>query len=121
MKTWRIAALLTIGVSTWTAPAAGQALALYDDFRSGRLDPSRWLSYEHSIGATSGQQAFRYGMKDWTGYPAPQNVDSVRRVAGGRAQIALTTHRDDPERGVQGKFGSKARSGLRINHAALAD
>jgi hypothetical protein len=122
MKTWRSAALLAVMLSlSWTAPARSQTLGLYDDFSSGRLDMTRWLGYEYSIGASESQEAARVGMNDWMGYPSPENEDSVRRVAGGRAQIALTTHREDPERGVMGYFGQKARSGLRIAHLALAD
>jgi hypothetical protein len=121
MKTWRIAAVLFVVVSvSWTMPAASQTLGLYDNFNSGPLDPDRWLGYEYNIARYESRHAALYGDPDWDPYPGePTNQASVRRVVGGQAQITLTTYRGNS--GPLYGYGAKARSGLRINHVALAD
>jgi hypothetical protein len=121
MSTWRIAAVLTVVVSlSWTMPAGAQTLGIYDNFNSAPLDPDRWLGYEYSIYDYDSHPAALYGDPDWGSAGGdPQKQTSMRRVVGGQAQILLTSYR-----GTSGALfggGGKARSGLRINHLALAD
>ena len=121
MTSWRIAPVLAIVVSmTWTIPAASQTVSLYEDFNSGLLDPDRWMGYEYSIGKYESRPEALYGTPDWSAFENdPTNQVSMRRVLGGQAQIALTSYRASSGPIFGG--GAKARSGLRINHLALAD
>jgi hypothetical protein len=121
MKAWRIAGVLAVVVSvSWPVSASSQALGLYDAFSSGRLDPERWLGYEYTVGKYESHPEALLGTPDWSPLlHDPTNSTSVRQVVGGHAQIALTSHRRLS--GALYGGGAKARSGLRINHLALAD
>jgi hypothetical protein len=123
MKTWRIAVVLAVVASvSWTMPARGQTLGLYDDFSSGTLDPLRWLGYAYAIGGTESRHVVWYGYTDWGGGNGmgPHNEATVRRVVDGQAQLALTSYRGlGPYR--NDSFGAKGRNGLRMRHPALAD
>ena len=86
----------------------------------GRSIPARWLGYEYSIGKYESRPEALYGTPDWDDVMNnPGNEHSVRRVVGGQAQIAVTSYLG-PSGALYG-YGAKARSGLRINHEALAD
>lgn len=126
MRAARLALLLAaVALTLWPAAAAPQGLVVYDDFSSGEIDPTRWTGYDHRISYTR-QRAKPYnGNRDdvvssdvpdsFTAY----NEEAIQQVVDGQAQIALTTvgpnFRDSD---FTAGFG---RSGLRVNHLALAD
>jgi hypothetical protein len=120
-RRWGFAAVLAALVcASWAQPSAGQTFGLYDDFSSGPLDPQRWLGYEYTVGKYESRAEHYYGTPDWGEFPTdPTNLTSMRRVVGGQAQIALTSYRGSS--GALYGYGAKARSGLRVNHEALAD
>jgi hypothetical protein len=125
MRTWRAAAVITVILSAlWAMPAASQPVGLFDDFSSGRLDPARWLGYQYATPGTTPRWR-NYGYEDWIQLVSdePQIGDSMRRVVAGQAQIVLTSIRSDGPRPNPRdlRYGAMARSGLRINHPALAD
>jgi hypothetical protein len=111
-------------------PARAQSVGLYDNFGSGEIDPLRWYGYEYLIGGTDTDDRSRFGgatndapvHERFFSDPPSAALDSIRRVADGRAQIALTAFN-------RGRFiirremvpTGKARSGLRLNSPGLAD
>jgi hypothetical protein len=127
MKMWRVAAVVVVILSALCPiPAASQTVGLYDNFNSGVLDPARWLGYQYATPGTT-RRWWYYGLEDWygSGFDEPEIGDSMRRVVAGQAQIQLTSirrHGPRPDPGLRGySYGGTARSGLRINHRALAD
>ncbi|HEV8616677.1 MAG TPA: hypothetical protein VGU22_14400 [Methylomirabilota bacterium] len=124
MKSWRIAAVLALtAMAAWTLPARGQSLGVYDDFSSGQLDPVLWYGYEYVVDGTSTRAvAVGSGLIDYPsdeGFFGPKDLESTRGVIGGQAQITLAS---DKRSGFSSQYTQGAgRSGLRINHPALAD
>ena len=131
MKTWRIAAGLTLALSvSWTMPANSQ-VGLYDNFSSGVVDPARWMGYEYEILGSDTQNEFGQGQYNARIPPGSRlpytylNEVNVRRVIDGQAQIALTSYLRDgqspPHPYPETWLGPRGGSGLRINHSVLAD
>jgi hypothetical protein len=123
MKIWRIAALALTATAVWTMPARGQTFGVYDDFSSGQLDPVLWYGYEYVVEGTSVRAvAVGSGLIDYPsdeGFFGPKDLESTRGVIAGQAQIALAS---DKRTGFSSQYTQGAgRSGLRINHPALAD
>jgi hypothetical protein len=126
MKSWRIAAVLAVlAMVAWAPPVRAQSLGIYDSFSAGQLDPVLWYGYEYVIDGTDVRSlVYGPGLKDagWDeGAFGPNDVETTRGVIGGQARITLSSDKRSPSAQSSQYTAGAGRSGLRINHPALAD
>src|SRR5688572_9076347 len=111
-----VAAILIVpglAVTAWP-----QAMAVYDDFESGSIDPARWRRYVGNVGESS-YTPHRIVFPD-APHEGWMTLEFRRAVEDGALRLALRTRSGRYGRDPDYRHGALGRLGLRFNDPALA-